>query len=115
MARIKYKEAVGLDVKKGRPSVGKKPNKEKLEKLYIEESKSIRDIAEILACSKDMIYRALLEYGIKTRGHTRESRLSKYSLKNLHEIVSKEGLRGAARNLGVGYTTLRAYLERREK
>ena len=95
MARIKYKEAVGLEVKKGKPAIGMKPNKEELEKLYIKKSKSIREIADILGCSKDMIHRALLEHRIK--------------------IVSKEGYRGGARILGVGYTTLRTYLKRREQ
>ena len=114
MANIRYKEAVGLEVKKGKVAIGMKPNKEELEKLYTKESKSIRKIANILGCSKDMIYRALLEHGIEMRQHTRESKLSKYSIEDLQKIVSKEGYRGAARILGVGYTTLRAYLKRRE-
>ena len=40
MARIKYREAIGLDVKRGKPSIGKKPRKSELKRLYIKESKS---------------------------------------------------------------------------
>ena len=56
MARIKYKEAVGLEAKKGKPAIGKRPEKAELKKLYVTESKSIREIAEILGCSKDMVH-----------------------------------------------------------
>jgi len=114
MARIKYKEAAGIEAKKGQPSMGKKPEKTELKKLYIKESRSIREAAEILDCTKDMVYRALQEYGIERRPHSRLSKLSKYSLKELRSIVISEGYRGAARSLGVGYTTLRSYLKRRE-
>lgn len=114
MPRIKYKEAVGLETKKGKPAIGKRPEKAELKKLYIKESKSIREIAETLGCSKDMVYRVLKEYGIERRPHTKESKLSKYTLIELLDIVSSEGYRGAARSLGVGYTTLRLYLKRRE-
>ncbi len=34
MARIKYREAVGVEVKKGKPALGRKPNKSELKKLY---------------------------------------------------------------------------------
>ena len=114
MPRIKYQEAIGVEVKRGKPSIGNKPSKSELEKLYIKESKSIRDIAIILGCSKDMVYRALQESAIERRPHTKVSKLNMYSLKKIRDIVSREGYRGAARSLGVGYTTLRLYLKRRE-
>ncbi len=56
MARIRYKEAVGLKAKRGKLAKGRNPTKVELEKFYIEESKSIREIAELLGCSKDMVY-----------------------------------------------------------
>ena len=43
MARIKYKEAIGLEVKRGRPAKGNKPSEKILKKLYIKESRSIRE------------------------------------------------------------------------
>lgn len=115
MPRKKYKEAAGIKAKKGKPATGRKPTKTELQNLYIEESKSIREVADQLGCSKDMVFRALLEYEIERRPHSRESKLSKYSLKELRNIVSREGYRGAARTVGVGYSTLRIYLKRREK
>jgi len=54
MVRIKYKEAAGLEVKRGKPAIGKKPAKKELKILYVKESKSIREVAKILGCSKDM-------------------------------------------------------------
>ena len=35
MARIKYQEAVGLEVKRGKPAKGKKPEKKELHRLYV--------------------------------------------------------------------------------
>jgi len=67
MARIKYKEVAGLKVKRGKPASGKKPGKAELKRLYIKESKSIRKVADVLGCSKDMVYRALKECGIERR------------------------------------------------
>jgi hypothetical protein len=54
LAEIK-KEA-GQEVKRGRPSTRLKPEREALIKLYILESRSIRDIAETLVCKKDMVH-----------------------------------------------------------
>jgi len=67
MARIKYIEAAGIEAKRGEPAAGKKPEKTELKKLYIKESRSIREAAEILGCTKDMVYRALKEYIIGSR------------------------------------------------
>jgi hypothetical protein len=39
MVRIKYKEAIGMKVEKGRPPIGKKPDKKELKRLYIKESR----------------------------------------------------------------------------
>ena len=71
MAKIRYKEAIGIKVGRGRPAFGKKPDKKSLKRLYVEESKSIREVTEVLRCSKDMVYRALKEYGIERKGKTK--------------------------------------------
>jgi transposase-like protein len=115
MARIKYKEAAGIEVKKGKPAKGKKPNKFVLNKLYIKELKSIREIADILGCSKDMIYRALMEYGIERRSKVRESKLSNYDLKYIKETVREKGYRKGAQELGVDKSTLFRYLKKKNK
>jgi DNA invertase Pin-like site-specific DNA recombinase len=110
MVRIKHLETENIETKRGKPPLGKKPRKTELRKVYIKESKSIRKIAEVLGCSKDMVYRTIKEYGIERRPNIKESKLSKYSLKELRDIVFSKGYRKAARSLGVGYTTLRLYL-----
>jgi len=115
MTRIKYKEAAGLRVKKGRPAKGKKPKKETLIKLYIDESKTIREVADIMGCSKDMIYRALREYGIERRSKARKSKLSNYDLKYINETVREKGYRKGAQELGVDKSTLYRYLKGKSK
>ena len=115
MARIKYNEAASLEAKRGRPSLGKKPSNTELKKLYIKESKSIREVAEILDCTKDMVYRALKEYGIERRPHTWEPKLSKYDLEFIRETVKKKGYRKGAQELGVDKSTLYRYLKRMAK
>jgi hypothetical protein len=48
MSRIRYKEVVGLEVKRGKPAIGNKPEEKELQKLYVKELKSIREAAKIL-------------------------------------------------------------------
>lgn len=113
MPRIKYKEAVGFEVKKGKPTIGKRPEKVELKKLYVKESKSIREIAELLGCSKDMIYRTLIEYGIERRNHRiKRSRLQDYELAFLKKEIKCKGYNQLANELKVHNTTLRRYMEK---
>jgi predicted DNA-binding protein YlxM (UPF0122 family) len=111
MARIKYKKAAGLEVKRGKPPIGKKPSKIELKKLYIKESRSIREVAEILGCSKDMVYRSLKEYGIELRFKTRRSHLRVYELDYLRSEIDSKGYKQVAVDLEVGVTTLRDYMK----
>jgi len=115
MARIKYKEAVGQEVRRGRPSTGKKPSKIELKKLYVEESMSIREVAEQLECSKDMVFRYLKEYEIKTREHVKKSKLWKYSIEKLEKEIETKGIRGFARELGINESTLRYHIKKARK
>lgn len=110
MPRIKYKEAAGLKAKKGKPAIGKRPEKAELKKLYVKESKSIREIAEILGCSKDMVYRSLGEYGIEIRSKIRRSQLRVYEMDYLREEIKIKGYKQVAVELGIGVTTLRDYI-----
>lgn len=115
MARIKYKEAADLEVKSGKPAYGKKPNKEHLQKLYLNESKSIREVAEILKCSKDMVFRALKEYGIKRRPHIWSPKLKKFDQEFIVKMVDEKGYRKASKELGIDKSTLYRYLKKIEE
>ena len=110
MPRIKYKEAIGLEVKRGRPSSAKKPEREELLKLYVQESRSIRDIAQLLKCKKDTVHYWLKKYDIETRTMAKRSLLFKYSLSNIKDGVKKRGIRGYAKELGVNPSTLSRFL-----
>lgn len=112
MAKIRYKEALGLEVKRGRPAIAKKPERKELHRLYVKESKSIREVAETLRCSKDMVYRCLKKYGIAIRPGYNRSRLRKYNLSILQNGVKVKGIRVYAKELGVHENTLRHYLKR---
>jgi len=61
----------------GRPPSGKAPYKKVLLRLYAEEGRSIREIGEVLNCSKDMVARAIKAYGIVARTRVRRSGLAK--------------------------------------
>jgi DNA invertase Pin-like site-specific DNA recombinase len=115
MPRIKYQEALGLEVKRGRPAKGNKPLKKEIIKLYVKESKSIREVAKELRCTKDMVARALIEYGIERKEMKRISKLSEYSLDILRKAVEEVGYLEAALRFGVGKTTLYSYLIRRKE
>jgi transposase len=117
VARVKSQKALAIEVKRGRPSTGLAPPKEDLLRLYVRERKSIREIAQELDLSKDMIARGLKRYGIKTRekSKTKESVLSKYPLSYLEDKITKEGYREAAKYLGVGNSTLYFYVKRRKR
>ena len=115
MTRLKYKEAIGLEVKRGKPAKGKKPSKSDLQKLYVRESKSIREVADVLGCSKDMVYRTLKECRIERRPHTWNPKLERFDIEFLKETVNKIGYRKGAEELGIDKSTLYRYLKKQEK
>ena len=117
MPRLKYKDAVGLEVKRGKPPIGNKPSRTVLRRLYVREARSIREVADLQGCTKDMVYRALGEYEIKRRerSKTKESVLSSYPLSHLEDEIAKDGYREAAKKLGVGSSTLYFYVKRRKR
>lgn len=111
MIRITDKEAIDQKAMKSRSSISKKPTKTDLRRLYISESKSIREVAEILGCSKDMVYRTLKKYGIPRRPNNCRSKLRIYKLSSLKKGVKNKGIRDFAIELDVHENTLRHYLK----
>lgn len=77
--------------------------------------KPSREVAEILGCSKDMVYRALQDYGIKTRTNKRRSQLKALKLSKLERGVKSKCIRAYARELGVDENTLRHHLKVRKE
>jgi hypothetical protein len=114
MPRIKYLEAVGLEVKRGRPAIGPAPSKVDLVKLYVGEARSVRDIAAALGCSKDAVHRGLKAYRIEARTNASRSRLRTIELSTLEEAVRIKGIRGYARELGMTEGALRHHLKVRK-
>jgi DNA-binding CsgD family transcriptional regulator len=92
-----------------------KTKEKELRQLYVKKSKSIREIADILGCSKDMVYRSLQEYGIERRTNKRRSKLINYKLSILERGVKSKGIRGYSRELGIDESTLRHYLKIRRE
>jgi len=93
-----------------KPAKGSKPEKRVLQKLYVKESKSVREIAESLGCTKDMVYRSLKEYGIERRSNACRSKLRKHRIKDLEAGIREKGVRGYSKELGVHENTLRYYI-----
>jgi predicted DNA-binding protein YlxM (UPF0122 family) len=91
MIRTLYKKAMYRKVGRGRPSKGAKPEKEEFIMLYIKESRSIREIADMLGYKKDVVHYWLKKYGIPTRTMAKRSKLIKYSLSELIDGVKKRG------------------------
>jgi transposase len=112
-----YQNAAGIKIKKrgpGRPA-GDRPKKSELQRLYVKEGRSIRDVAEILGVSKDKVYRILEEHGIARRSPARRSKLEKYDLVELRSRAKEKGIRGLARELGINHGTLLHYLKSHPK
>ncbi|MBN1270894.1 MAG: hypothetical protein JXB26_01370 [Candidatus Aminicenantes bacterium] len=110
MGRLRYKEAIGDVAKKGKPPIGKKPSKAELQKLYVENSKSLREVADQLGCTKDMINRALNEYGIKKRPNIKRSKLRSYDKSYLKQEVEEKGITKVAKDFSVDIRTLKKYI-----
>ena len=98
-----YQIAADITVEKRKPGrpAEERPKKSELQRLYVNEGRSIREIAGILGYSKDKIYRTLLEYGIGRREKTRRSKLEQYSLELIKKNINIDGMGGAAKSLGV--------------
>jgi transposase len=112
MGRIKYQEAIGLEVKRGRPPLGPAPSKADLIRLYVKEGRSIRDVAAALGCSKDVVHHGLRAYGIKARPPAKRSRLRKLDHAALFADLAEKGIDRTAEAWGIPMRTLTEYLAR---
>ncbi len=110
MARITDEET-NMDVKPGRPKISKNPNKAELQRLYVKDGKSIRQIATHLGLHPDTIHYWLKKYSIKTRSKARKSRLLSIPLEEIEINLAKLGIRGYARKLGLSEGTIRHHLK----
>jgi hypothetical protein len=115
MPRIKYQEAIGQEVKRGRPAKGNKPSKKELLRLYVKESRPSREIAKKIGCTKDMIFRCLKEYAIETREPVKRTKLWNYDLETLKKCMKDKGTREFAREIGVSESTLRYHVKKARK
>ena len=84
-----------------------------MQRLYVREGRTIREIAAALGCSRDMVHRALREHGIEARPVARRSKLQDIPLQKIEAEIAAQGLRGAARALGVDHSTLAQHLRAR--
>lgn len=55
--RLEYRKTAGIEAEKRKPGrpAGDRPKKSELQRLYVKEERSIREVAEILGCSKDKV------------------------------------------------------------
>ena len=112
---VKARKPSDIQKKKGgRPAYKGKPAEDDLRRLYKTEGRSVRDIANLLGCSKDIVFRCLKEYMITPRTNARRSRLRQYDLVDLEVGVREKGIRGLARELGIDESTLRHHLKVRK-
>ncbi len=95
----------------GRPAKAKKPSKEKLQTLYANQSKSIREVARELKLHPDTVHYWLKKYGIQTRSKVRRSQLLHIPLEEMEKNVTELGIRGYARVLGLSEGTVRHHLK----
>ena len=114
MERIKPSEPSGHKRGRGKPPIGSKPSKTVLQRLYVREANSVREIADLQGCTKDMVYRALKEYGIQARTNASRSQLRTIPLRDLEAAIRHKGIRGTARELGIDEGTIRHHLKARK-
>lgn len=81
-----------------RPKGGKLEyiNKSILQKLYVEENKSLREISKILSCSPSVIKKRRKEYGIRLIGNRKTVELDRETLQDLY-VDEKKSIRDIAK------------------
>lgn len=97
----------------GRPAKPR-PTRSELARLYVVEGRAVRDVAAVLRVSKDLVSRALKEYGLKRRPNAKRSKLRAYDPGAIRGKVKALGFPGAALALGVDVSTLRRFMVARD-
>ena len=70
-------------------------------------------MAEVLGCSKDMVYRTMKEYNIQRRKHVeKRSQLKNFDLAYLKKEIKLKGFNQVALELGIHNTTLRRFMKK---
>jgi transposase-like protein len=99
----------------GRAKYPIKPDINTLKKLYMEQLKSIREVAKELGLHPDTVHYWLKKNNIPTRTMAKRSKLLKYSLSEIKDAIKEKGIRGYAREVGVDESTLRHHLQVRKR
>jgi DNA-binding CsgD family transcriptional regulator len=94
-----------------RPKSPKAPDADTLRKLYLQQSKSMREVARDLGLHPDTVHYWLKKYKIETRSNVRKSQLLNVPLGELNKKVMRLGIRGFARELGLSEGAVRHHLK----
>lgn len=113
MPRIKYKEAAGLEVRRGRPALSiNESERALLHRLYILEGRSTREVAAIMKISEATVRRRLRTAGILLRSNAKRSRLRALDQARLFADIIEIGVDRTARKWGIPERTFKSYLAR---
>ena len=111
MARIKYQEAAGLEVKRGRPRrIVEEKEKERLTRLYIVQELSTREVAKAMQISEASVRRRMKDAGIPARASVPRSHLRLFDQARLFGYIGAVGVRKAAKRWRIPVRTLNYYL-----
>jgi hypothetical protein len=110
MARIRYQEAAGLEVKRGRPRRIVTPAmKKRLRRLYVEEGFSLCDVAAAMKIKKETVRLELKAAGV-IRTNAPRSRLRLFDQARLFGYIAAFGVRKTAKRWRIPERTLKHYL-----
>lgn len=110
MARIKYQEALGLEVKRGRPRRIVTPTmKKRIRRLYVDKGFSLRDVAAAMKIKKETIRLELKAAGIM-RTNAPRSRLRLFDQARLFGYIAEIGVHKTAKRWRIPVRTLERYL-----
>ena len=111
MGRIRYQEAAGLKLKRGRPRTPG-PDPGELRRLYEVEGKSMRDLAAIFRISDSKVRRELRAAGAESRPNVKRSRLRHLDQAALFSDLRELGPGRTAEKWGIPRRTFFDYLAR---
>jgi len=111
MTRIRYQEALGLEVKRGRPRrIVDDKEKERLTRLYVVQELSTREVAKVMKISEASVRRRMKAAGIPARARVPRSRLRLFDQARLFGYVAAVGVNKTAKRWRISRRTLQRYL-----